>query len=241
MRVLTALLLAALAALAAALAAGSVDERYEATTSGRIQPLIPLLGVDRLRATAGLPRLEDDPRTPFLPGGGAALERIVERSARALGLARAPDIDDVRVIDTESELVFPKYKEPVRRLKVKVRADDPDEAARLANGVFRSYLLERERVIVEGLQEARRRLAEGGLPRRASLHLRAEAVEAVDITIRLGAGLLVGSRRPARAPEEPILPHIVRDALVAAVIGALLGWLGGSWRRRSQLRSASAS
>ena len=241
MRVPAAIALATVLGLATTAIASSIDEQYQATASGQIEPLTPLAEVDRFRAVAGLPPIEDDPRTPFLPGGEAALARIVATSARNLGLAAPPDLDEVTVIDTESELVLPKYKEATRRLKIKVRDEDPGRAARLADEILDSYVRERERAVLDGLRRARARLAQGDLPRPASQALRAEAVEAVDIALRLGGGVVIEPRQAARPPAEPILPHVARDGLVAALIGALLGCLAGGWRRRSHSRAELAA
>ena len=232
------LLVAAALALPVALVASSIDDRYEATASARIQPAIPPSEIDRLRATAGLPRL-DDPATPFLPRGRDVLEDIVRRSARRLAM-EPPSTDGLRVIDTEEELVFPKYKEPERRLKVKAQAGDDVAAARLANVVLRDYLDERERRLAAALRATRRRLLDASNPRLrgAPRPLVREAAEAVDITIALQSGLSVARVQRARAPAEPILPNVARDTIVAALIGALLGWLAAHARRTRQTTPA---
>ena len=236
------LLLAAAFALPVGLVTSGIDDRYEATASGRIQPAIPPGAVDRLRATAGLSRLNEDPATPFLPGGRDSLEDIVQRSARRLAIQR-PSTDQVRAIDTEAELVLPKYKEPERRLKVKAQAGDSVAAARLTNAVLRNYFHERERQLIAGLRATRRRLLDASIPRlrRASRPLLREAVEAVEIAIELESGLSITHVQRARAPAEPILPNVARDTIVAALIGALLGWLVAHARRTRQTTPGRAA
>ena len=224
--------------LTVAVVAASVDKVYEATASGHIESVLPPAEVDRLRATAGLPSLNDHSVTPFLPGGPTTLDAIVRRASSKLRLRPPAQVEDVRVIDTERELVFQKFKEPVRQLKVKARQPDPATASRLADTVLDLYLIERERAVIESLREARRRLAQASTPalRRASTPLRLEAVEAADIAIRLGGGLFLGRRRPALPPEEPILPHPLRDGLVAAAIGLIASALALRRRQGSQAR-----
>ena len=219
-----------------------MDERYEATASAEVSPVIPIRELDRLRSAAGLPELEEGSDTPFLPGGHPALAELSERAARARGLP-PPDMDDVRVIDTDRELVFPKYKEPERRLKVKVEGADPEATAMLANAVLEAYLAEQERVLVEGLRTARATLLRAATPRlrRAAPPLRLEAAEAAEIGVRLKGGLSTTDVRRAETPSEPILPHVARDTIVALIVGALVGLLLIRRRRPAQAAPAPAA
>jgi hypothetical protein len=243
------LVLALAAALPVALLTATADSRYEATASTRLQILFGDDQVSGLRSFAGLPQVTAPTTSPLLPFGAASLARIEARTAGRVSGASSGS-EDVRVIDTAAELGVTKFSDAgVRLLKAKAVADDPDQAARLANVYLSEYIRERSRSIHRLLSEAGARFEAGATPslERITPASRRELLDAIDIAGSLDGGVLTYHLVPATPPDRRISPKPVRDTIVAALIGALLGWLVGQLRvpasssNSSRLRATIAS
>jgi hypothetical protein len=224
--------LAGTAAVAVAIIAGSIDERYEATASTRVQIIFDNTTITALRALAGLPAVEEPAESPLFPGGPREHP------------------EGIRVIDTGAELVPSAVAAPVRRLKVKAVANEPEAAARAANRYLADYFDQRRRFIDGLLKEARDRVrTDAAEPPGLSPAVRAEVADATVIASDLEGGLLTYDPAPASPPTESVSPRPVRDAIVAGLIGGLVGWLISagyvrdilSRSKSSRLRSAIAS
>ena len=239
------LLSAGMAALVVALVAGSIDSRYEATASARVQVLFGSDQVASFRSLGGLPAITPAADSPLFPGGASALRRVAARTAQRVGGAPL-EPDAVRVIDTRAQLLPAVFTEPIHRLKVKAVAEQPEAAARTANAYLTEYLRERDRLIDRQLTEARSRLSISSSRGLSGISPagRAELIEAADIAGELHGGVLTYGVVPASAPTEPISPRPLRDTIVAALIGGLVGWLvtrGGGVTLRRAARRAPAS
>jgi hypothetical protein len=221
------IVLAVVAALAVAAVTIGIDSRYEATASVRVQHLFDARELDNLRLLAGLPPVAPSEDTPLLPGGRASLARVEAHTARRLGSASSFEPEDLRVIDTSTELGAASFEDPGRRLKVKAIAESPGRAARLANTYLAEYLRELDRATARLLSGAQKRFRAAATPdlSRVSRPVRQEFVDAADIASALHGGVLTDRLVPAAPPNDSISPRPARDIAVAALIGALLGWL----------------
>ena len=214
----------ACAALAGILAS-SIEATYEATASARLFPLVPTTEIDRLRAGAGLPQVEESSSAPFTPARHDVVRNALRRVNRA-GPGAQIQADDARILDTGAVLISPLLREPVRRLKAKVRAPSPQAASMAATRFLRAYLDERDRAYDRVLAETRKALAEKrALAKRASTRARiAEAADAARVISLLdGNGVFLAGFASAREPKEAVSPRVSRDVVVAGIIGCLLG------------------
>jgi hypothetical protein len=220
------LALAALLAGTVAVVTRSIETTYEATASVRISPSISPEEIDRLREGAGQERVLGHPERPLIPAGLGAFERALRSANRELPADERLEAGEARVLDTATELVFPKFMEPERRLKVKALARSPEQAAAAATALLDAYLEEHDRAWSVVLADTRRRLLERAAAAEGPAQPRlVEAADAVALVTRLDYGLTTSERQPARPPSEPLYPNVFRNALVAGLIGLLAGVL----------------
>ena len=138
--------------------------------------------------------------------------------------------EDVDLIDTSLQPLLPDFREPPRRLKVVVRAADPQQAARDANAFLREFLDYRRRWYARELGDVRRYLAAqarlrpgraGALPERPAEPGRGWRRRTSCLRLEQ-AGRCAPPARPRRRADRA--RGGARDALVAALIGGLVGW-----------------
>jgi hypothetical protein len=227
-------LCAALCAAAVGAVVATIDSRYQTKASATVGGV---LGMDD---TLRVMRLDDpkydlglDDSAPLMPKADRSLARITERVAAELGGLEVETLEeDVDIVDTYGGSVFPRFKEPRRRLKIVARADDPRIAARIADAFLGEYLAYRrswyERNFTRVLDGLEERLAE--LPKRPRLFpgtpvLLRESIAAAELTMDLERGVF-GGVTAAPVPNDALTPRPWRDVLVALLAGGLLGWLG---------------
>ena len=228
-------------AIGAALCAGvvgalvaTIEPRYETKASAGVTEL---LGLDD---TLRVMQLEDsdadlnlDGGAPLVPKGRRALATVRARTAARLENVTAVTLrEDVDVIDTAGTVLFPRFKERPRRLKVVAQADDAKMAARIATVFLDEYLAYRqawyEQEFGSALGHLRRRLRETPPRPRVLRGIRARAQEVIDgtrLTLRIEQGTFHRATA-APVPDDPLTPRPLRDVLVAGFVGALLGWFG---------------
>lgn len=137
---------AILSGAAVGLVVSGVETTYQAAASVRINPLVGVREIDRLRAAAGLDQVEERQDLPFIPADRGVFERVLRRVNRELRPAEPLDEDDATVSDSQSLLVLEHFKPPLRRLTATARATSRAEAARAANLILSVYLDERRRI-----------------------------------------------------------------------------------------------
>ena len=167
-------------------------------------------------------RLRLSQEAPFVPQPARGLRRI--------SAAAGVQLEDVEIVDTALQPLLADFRERPRRLKVVVERPDPRQAARDANAFLRALLDYRRSWYARELGETRRYLEDKQRLRRAGrsnfpsppAYLE-EEIAAAKIGLRLEQATLRGLRL-ATPPDEPVTPRKWRDALVAALIGGLVGW-----------------
>jgi hypothetical protein len=209
----------------------TIEPRYQAKATAQLKPV---LAVDDLAAALRTRdfhvHLRLEPETPFLPNPRRPYETVTARTAERLRSTSAAIRSDVEISDNAFDPVFAQFKDPVRKLEVVAVDEDPERAALLANTLIKEYVTARDRWYHRRLSAAARYLRELIESRRASRGLlpggipnASEALEAVELTAQLERQT-IGAVHPASVPADPVSPRRARDAIVAALIGALLGW-----------------
>jgi len=214
----------ALAVAAAALVGVAVvgaDDVHRAEAALHLDPLLEESAVTAaLRLGDGGGRPSYDADAPELPGGARELDAIAARAAASVPGSDAGQLrESLRVLD--SRMTFLQRRGRV--LLVRVEQPSAELAVAAADAAARQYGLSHRRWFERELGAAKRKLraAEAAADTPARHERAAELADGADLTLELVTGSVGPAERAGAA--ERLASRPVRDIVVAAVLGALLG------------------
>ena len=184
--------------------------------------VVSLLMPERYRATATI--VLEEPLSPFGGSDVETVQRRLETIQQLLGTNQVLDGAAESVAgetrDSIEDSVSSSVDNSSNIIRITAEADEPEQAAAIANAVAQTFLERQAATERERLAEARRQL-ESELNRLRAAGARPEEIEAVrqrisELTVsEVSAGSELELAQPAEPPDEPFSPRPIRNGLLA--------------------------